>query len=421
MGGIGGCCDEPCCDTLTIPTDWYAGSDCCAKCETTYDNEWTVVCSDVIRSDDRNATGEYKYYLKLYPVNPTGPFPDPNLPCDLEEYLCATLTEYHSITTAEKLVVKYRKISRTASVAMISLKCDEEESPVCHYLASCRDCYEIQYGQVVFTDSEHTITGTGSTCCPIGTLLRNDVETALTCEARAAMSLPEWTVACLVRNKLFVTPPTGSITFVPGDAFDCEDLGVCIDRGVDYIDIVSFDSGATPWTAPTCNSAIDQTDCFVIGSLGYHSECCNAADVPGAGTFIGETTTTVCNGLTIDFQNYTCTCHWQWDGFTWIELFSECDNYSGLECYKVANGLVDIDIATTSGQLLDMPGFQLGSDPYFPATDCTINCAGETFQDRYNSKETCEIISTYHSESGYTARTVRIEDVSDWVISLTEC
>jgi hypothetical protein len=377
MGGEGNCCRDECCGNPLTPNGWIL-TDCCSECYEAITEDWTVECSDVIREDNRSASCTYEVYARLYPVLSGGSLtvmppcvmdPPPATTCHYEdgngnplptceetETLCTSIEEVNSVDTVYKIVARWKRIGMSTTIARVLTQCDSEVEATCKWVVVSRLLVRIQYAQVAFIDRTHTITGS-SACCSDWSLTDN--ATAPTCEERAAMGLANDITIPLVRAKYYTSEPTGVITFSPGDTIDCAPLlDPCCSIGDDDATIVSSDPGAIPWTAPSCEDFDVAADCNV---LFHFADPLN--DPP------------------------TDECFWQ------------------------VNGTITRHLKTMVGDLLGVPAVEY---------ECESTCGTDppkNFLDGYISAVECVDLTSSHTDSGYTPRSVVI-DYPAWTVDL---
>ena len=429
MGGKGRCCCTPdCCLEDTDYPNWegYEPGTCCRICEfDIVDDPWILVCSDPIRTDTRFAEAEYKYYSTPYTVyhDDQEDFPPcPSVPTP--KTLCATINETHQIETVERLMMRYRKISQSSSIAKLEIQCGEEEERVCRWVVSSHVCFEVEYGQFEFTSEDHDVTATDSSCCPVSADYLKNIHTSMpTCEEKASLGFPTATTVCIKRIKVFDTAPTGEITFSDGDWIDCEDIGVCIRSGVESFTLNSVDFGYDAWTHPTCyNQDIGHFCRFVHYPI---AEACIEPLPPG--TVIGEQQTT-----SYFVGDYECVCTWEWTGGGWTLVDSTCEDAGyNYECFAYTNYaqaeefLVGTITPAVAPAFLFVPNVeyvcyitcdQLNTVPPFEPPNIPINV-----EDGWVSEKNCTIISTSRPTPYYTARSLSLPTLPPWTIDLDAC
>lgn len=280
MGGVLKCCCDGCCGALLVPSGWTLISECCAQKITYFANDWTVACTDPVRTDTRSASVDYLLYrgfAKHLYVNdlffdchtlPSGtiectvdgePMPD----CDLDDELCNTVTEYHEIITTSKLVIRYKLTAQVDTLTRVQTSCDGGAS-ACVWLLVSKQIGTVQHRQIDFIDDTHTVTDTSSdTCC--GDYSSDVTTTAQTCE-EAAATLTGGTDYTFSRSRYFTSAPSGTYSLDEGDTANCTPLsGSCTDvTDGDEVEICAVDPGAIDWTPPACVSTETIGKCYFV-------------------------------------------------------------------------------------------------------------------------------------------------------------
>ncbi len=332
MGSIGKCCcNQECCGAFTSPTDWVVRTACCSECDKTLSAAWTYECSAAIRTDTRNASVDFEYYLHgigtreqpflqlcnedppssgIY-VCPDGitpcteaagiwsctssAFPD----CDVTPDLCATVSLSKTENYSLKLVARWKPISRVSTLSRISTKCGAEEAPTCKWLLVSRTCLQIEWGVEWFL-SGTSVLHSDSACCVVDEV--NATTTAKTCEvASTEMATQNQEYVCLTRIKYYTSAPSGVITMNPGDTVTCDyaPADVCLPAtssfkvsDTDEIEIAGpTSSSEVPWIAPACYTS-------------SHTEACEFMDLLG-GVCAGTGTEDPDQLVTFDFAGVT--------------------------------------------------------------------------------------------------------------------
>lgn len=407
---LGKCCK--CCLTPGDYPTWDEVDRCCRKCKKLIDSPWVSICSDPIRTDTRFAEAEYKYYVTPFPVI-IGQLPPVFPPCTGNpKELCATVTETHLIEIVERLVLRYRIISRESFVTKVKIRCGDEDEK-CQWVISSNTCLEVFYGQVEFYKEDHVINGLGSSCCSIANVIKDLHIIPPTCEERANMALPSSATVYIKRTKVSDVKPSGVITFDPADRVVCEPVTTCLAGGVLDFEIVSTDFGTKPWNPPVCNTiANQQTPCFVFQYLV--SSCCDSLTPGFPGLFPGQTVLDVCSSIDINGNISNCECVHTWDGMVWVLTSVTCDIPPETVCRRWNTGTSAIVINSfITGELLTVQGVN--------GYSCTILCQGERVSDKYNSAVECLLLSTpFHPNPTYTERRLKI-DLPAWDITLDSC
>ncbi len=285
MGSIGNCCNDTCCTPIALPDEtWSNVGDhlCCIQKTVEVEDIFHYLCSGVIRECTQAQSADLRIYRHLVPVIdfdiPAGDLvfdchldggvfnctiegiPIPHCDNDVEE--CGLLSLSATMTTKQKLVLKYKHLRDIVTITKLNSTCEPDETPSCKYLIVYRKIFAGTFGQVNFGSSTKTVSSVTGCCKVTGS---SDVVSELTCE-EAADELTGYYEFDLSRSDVFDEIPA-SITYGFGQRVVCSPLpdGLCIaPGGIDGPILCSIDSPITVYDDATCACNTDLVRCYVV-------------------------------------------------------------------------------------------------------------------------------------------------------------